>query len=119
MTNLEILHLDCDTPAFVYDEKCLARSVSAIAAAAGKSNCRLLYALKSFASADVLQALVAHVDGFATSSLYEARLARDLIGAQGTIHITTPGFRPDEIHTIVETCDYIAFNSLSQWERFG
>jgi len=119
MMNTEILYLDYDTPAFVYDEECLVRSVSAIAAAAGKSNCRLLYALKSFTSAEVLQVLVAHVDGFATSSLYEARLARDLIGAQGTIHITTPGFRPEEIGTIAETCDYIAFNSLSQWERFG
>ena len=99
-------------------EECLARSVSAIATAAGKSNCHLLYALKSFALADVLQVLAAHVDGFATSSLYEARLARDLIGTQGTIHITTPGFRPDEIGTIAEICDYIAFNSLSQWERF-
>ena len=118
MMNLEIVYLDYDTPAFVYDEGCLAQSASAIAAVAEKGNCRLLYALKSFASADVLQALVAHVDGFATSSLYEARLARDLIGARGTIHITTPGLRPDEIGTIVETCDYITFNSLSQWERF-
>jgi len=89
--NLEIVYLDYDTPAFVYDEGCLAQSVSAIAAVAEKSNCRLLYALKSFASVDVLQALVAHIDGFATSSLYETRLVRELIGSRRTIHITTPG----------------------------
>jgi len=118
MMSLETLYLDYDTPAFVYDEGCLTQSVSAIAAIAAKGDCRLLYTLKSFAFADVLRGLLTHVDGFATSSLYEARLARDLMSTRGTIHITTPGFRPDEIGTIADTCDYIAFNSLSQWEQF-
>ncbi len=118
MRILENSFQGCDTPAFVYDEKRLEQSVLTIAAAVEKSRCQLLYSLKSFTFSDVLQLLAAHVDGFSTSSLYEARLARDIIGAQGIIHITTPGFRPDEIATIAEVCDYIAFNSLPQWERF-
>jgi len=59
------------------------------------------------------------LDGFASSSLFEATLARELIANNGTVHITTPSFRPDEINDLAERCDYISFNSLSQWNRFS
>jgi carboxynorspermidine decarboxylase len=58
------------------------------------------------------------LDGFAASSLFEARLARDVLGHHGTVHITTPGFRHSEIPALDELCDYVAFNSLSHWRRF-
>lgn len=82
-----------------------------------KSSCGFLYAIKAFAITGCLQFIVPHVRGFAVSSLYEAKLAREVIRNQGSVHITTPGFRPDEIQEIGELCNYISFNSLSQWER--
>ena len=33
------------------------------------------------------------------------------------MHITTPGLRPGELDEIGALCDYVAFNSLGQWER--
>ena len=68
---------------------------------------------------DSLQVLAQHVDGFAASSPFEARLARELLGAPGSIHITSPGLRPNEMAEVASLCDYIAFNSLSQWERYS
>jgi carboxynorspermidine decarboxylase len=35
------------------------------------------------------------------------------------VHITTPGFRPNEIPRLNELCDYVALNSLSQLARFA
>ena len=60
-----------------------------------------------------------HLDGFAASSLFEARLARETLGADGSVHVTSPGLRPEELPELASTCDYIAFNSLSQWERYS
>jgi carboxynorspermidine decarboxylase len=37
---------------------------------------------------------------------------------KGTIHFVSPGIRPDEIDELTDTCDYITFNSLSQWGRY-
>lgn len=106
------------TPAFIYDSDALRHRCRGVVDAF--QHCGLpLFALKSSHSQDVLHLISSFVEGFAASSLFEARLARSVIGHKGTVHITTPGFRPDEIDEIAELCDYMAFNSLSQWERFG
>ena len=59
------------------------------------------------------------LEGFAVSSLYEARLARSMLGDGGSVHITTPGLRPNELDEIARLCDYIAFNSLGQWDSMS
>jgi carboxynorspermidine decarboxylase len=107
-----------ETPAFVYDEaaiECKLRLAEEIRAAAG---CKVLYTLKPFSIADALRLMAPALDGFAVSSLFEARLAREVLGNRGTVHVTTPGFRPSEIQVLDSLCDYVSFNSLSQWHRF-
>jgi len=108
-----------DTPAFMIDEGQLKQSAAFVGQVVSRAEARVVYALKAFANGRMLKILAQHVDGFAASSLYEARIARDLIQQGGSVHITTPGFRADEIETIARTCDFIAFNSTGQWERFG
>jgi carboxynorspermidine decarboxylase len=41
-----------------------------------------------------------------------------MLGPQQSVHLTTPGLRPDEVPALCELTDYIAFNSLPQWLRF-
>lgn len=106
------------TPAFVYDESQLFKAVKTLKHVAKQTSCKILFAIKSFASIDALNLIAPLLDGFASSSRFEATLARNILGANGTVHITTPGFRLDEIDYIAELCDYISFNSLSQWDRF-
>src|SRR5262249_54287407 len=67
----------------------------------------------------VLRLMRPRVDGFAASSLFEARLARAVLGDSGDLHMTTPGFRPHEISELDRLCTSIAFNSLSQFERLA
>lgn len=106
------------TPAFVYDEKAIDTILTQLRDIAKEIGCRVLFSLKSFAIVDALRLMAPMLDGFASSSLFEATLARDVIANNGTVHITTPSFRLDEINDLAETCDYISFNSLTQWDRF-
>ena len=118
-TATALVEAPIQTPAFVYDEAAIVGATESIAALARSAGARLLYALKPLSLPGVLDLMTPHVDGFAASSLYECRLAREILGARGTVHITTPGFRPGEMSVIGELCDYIAFNSLSQWTALG
>ena len=104
------------TPAFVYDERAVHRLLDYAAPLRNAGLCRLLFAIKSFSFAPALRVMAPRLDGFAVSSLYEARLARHVVGDAGSVHITTPGIRGDEADEIGSLCDYVSFNSLGQWE---
>ena len=104
------------TPAFVYDERVINHLLDYTVPLRVAGRCRVLFAIKSFSFAPALEVMAPRLDGFAASSLFEARLARDVIGDAGTVHITTPGLRGDELDEIGTLCDYVAFNSLNQWE---
>jgi carboxynorspermidine decarboxylase len=57
------------------------------------------------------------VDGFAASSLFEARLAREVAGETGSVYLTSPGLRPMEAAKLGRLCDHVVFNSLEQYAR--
>ena len=44
-------------------------------------------------------------------------IARDELQIRGSVHLTSPGLRPDEVGRISDFCDYLSFNSISQWLR--
>jgi carboxynorspermidine decarboxylase len=67
---------------------------------------------------DALRLMSPSLDGFAASSLFEAELVRKFLTTTGTLHLTTPGLKSDEIDKIADICDYISFNSLTQWDVF-
>lgn len=116
---LSDISLSLKTPAFLYDEGAILQAISDARQTIGQSHCQLLFPLKSFSISEALHSMAPLVDGFSVSSFFEAKLARDILGNHKSVHITTPGFRPDEIPIISELCDYISFNSLSQWERYN
>jgi len=105
------------TPAFVYEEEFIRHRCEHIRQIADRAGCRLLYSLKALTLPWVLELIGPHVQGFSASSLYESKIARDVLKAEGTVHLTTPGLRPDEVGKISEYCDYVSFNSISQWLR--
>ena len=106
-----------DTPAFVYDEEAIVQRCEYLRAMADRAGCQLLYSLKPLTFVEVLRLIAPYVDGFSVSSLFEADLARSVAGREGSVHLTTPGLRPDEIGRLAQLCDYISFNSISQWQR--
>ena len=88
-----------DTPALVYDEQRLKSLLDKGLACREIAGFKLLYAVKASALSDVLLHLSPQVDGFAVSSLFEARLVRSL-SPGSELHLTTPGIRPDEISEV-------------------
>ena len=107
------------TPALVYDAAELKKDLCVIRPILEASGASLLYALKACSIHEVVRSTTALVDGFACSSLFEARLSDDVLRGDGSIHFASPGMRPDELEAIAKYCDYVSFNSLPQWERHG
>ena len=118
-TSLVALERVIETPAFVYDEIAIDGLLDSIEPIKGATTCKVLFSLKAFSFVDALEVMLPRLDGFAVSSLFEARLAREILRGRGTVHITTPGLRPEEIDKIAELCDHVSFNSLGQLRRFG
>lgn len=107
-----------ETPAFVYDEEQLIEDAKLSLAAIDGDRTHLLFAMKSFSIVGGLTAVARVVDGFHASSLFEARLARSVLGAGRVVHFTSPGIRPADADEIFDLCELVSFNSLSQWESF-
>lgn len=106
------------TPAFIYDADTIADACRRFRGLSDAVGCCPLFSLKSFSFVDAVRRIVPPLGGLAASSLFEARLARDVIGDRGTVHLTTPGLRTQDIGPLAKLCDYISFNSLSQCQRF-
>jgi carboxynorspermidine decarboxylase len=112
------------TPVFLYDESRILRQLGLLAAIREQSGARILYSIKALPFTGVLDLVRPRVDGFSASSLFEARLASEVLrrpasgtSRRGSLHITTPGLRADEIGELARLCDCISFNSLEQGRR--
>ena len=107
-----------ETPAFIYDESGIVRLLERAAEIRERTGCRALFAVKSFCFRDALELMTPYLDGFSVSSLFEAKLARSVLGDRGTVHFTTPGLRPQDAAELGLLCDYVAFNSVGQWRAY-
>jgi len=106
------------TPAFVYDEAVIIARLAALSDVRSDSGCKILYSIKAAPLSGLLQTITEYVDGFSASSLFECQIAREIIKGKGSIHITSPGLREDDVKSIVNYADYISFNSMSQWQQY-
>jgi carboxynorspermidine decarboxylase len=115
------------SPAFVIDEEELNRSLDVLAKLKSQCGVNVLYSIKALPLSAVMEIALPFIDGFSVSSLFEARLASevlrqgsiDVLPEQGSIHLTTPGLRPDEFDELSLLCSHISFNSLTQYQRYG
>lgn len=115
---IEKANLD-STPAFVIDENRLIKNLSDLTELKRQSGCQVLYSMKALPFGMVLNLTKKYLDGLSVSSLFEARLAKEILGDTGHIHISTPGLRDDEFNQILELCSHISFNSICQYQRLA
>src|SRR5579885_930037 len=92
-------------------------AIAAGPAAARAGGLKVLYSIKACAVAEVLRRIAPHVDGFSASSLFEARLSREVLGGGGEVHVTSPAYAPAELEELARHADHINFNSIPQYER--
>ena len=109
---------EVETPALVYDQLKLETLLNYGLAAREKAGVKLLYAVKAVAIYDVLKLFEPQLDGFAVSSLFEARFIKDHF-PKSSIHFTSPGIRPDEALELSSLSDFVSFNSRTQVLRYG
>ena len=107
-----------NTPALIHDERKLEALLDCALAGQQRADYKLLYAVKATALSDVLGHLAPRIDGFAVSSLFEARLIRNLF-AESEIHFTAPGIRSDEVSELSALCEFVSLNSPTQVQRYG
>lgn len=104
------------TPCYVVDEDLLTRNLKILDSVQRRAGCKILLAQKAFSMFSVYPLIRQYLCGAASSSLFEARLAREKMG--GEVHIYAPAYRDDEFDGIMKYSDHIVFNSFSQWDRF-
>ena len=107
------------SPAFVLDEAAVIDTLTQLASLRRQCDVKVLYAIKALPFSTVLEMAKPFVDGFSVSSLFEAQLAREILGGVGSIHLTTPGIRPDDWDEIAGLVTHISFNSLTQYQRYA
>ncbi|OQW76436.1 MAG: carboxynorspermidine decarboxylase [Proteobacteria bacterium ST_bin11] len=106
------------SPAFVLDEEQVLANLQPLQALRQATACKVLYSMKALPLSHLLSLIADQVDGISVSSLFEARLAREVLGgASVSVHLTSPGLRADEFIELSALCSHISFNSLSQYQR--
>ncbi len=105
------------SPAFIVDLDQVLANLQSLQALREASGCQILYSMKALPLAAVLVQLQGRVDGISVSSLFEARLAKEVLGEQAKLYLTTPGLRADEFAELGRLCTHISFNSLTQFQR--
>jgi carboxynorspermidine decarboxylase len=104
------------TPCYVVDTAALEENLRVLADVQEKAECKILLALKAFAMFSVFELARKYLAGVSASSLNEARFGFEEFGGQ--VHIVAPAYKSEEFSKLIKYCDYIIFNSFSQWHRF-
>jgi carboxynorspermidine decarboxylase len=118
MNILELKSQIPSSPAFIVNEDQIKTNLQSLLDLRQACDCRILYSMKALPLAPVLECLSA-MDGFSASSLFEARLAREVAAEDAHIHLTTPGLRKAEFAELSQLCSHISFNSLSQYQNLA
>jgi carboxynorspermidine decarboxylase len=104
------------TPCYVVDTSLLRANLETLADIRKRGGCRILLALKGFAMWSAFEMVGQYLDGATSSSLHEARLAREELGLE--VHSYLPAYRDDEFGQFLDICDHMVFNSIAQWHKF-
>lgn len=105
------------SPCFLLDETALMRNLAVIDRVRREAGVEIIVALKACAMWSIFPQLAAHSDGATASSVAEARLVYEEYGSRA--HTYAPVYTEREFPEIIKYSDYITFNSLTQFDRFG
>ncbi len=105
-----------ESPSWVIDLDGLEANLITLKSVADRSGCKVLIALKGFATWSTFGLVQKYLSGATSSAVHEAMLAREKIGKE--VHAYAPAYSESDMASLVTLCDHLVFNSLSQWERF-
>ncbi|RUO39379.1 carboxynorspermidine decarboxylase [Aliidiomarina taiwanensis] len=114
--NSPFLSADIPSPCYVLDEAKLRRNLELMKHVQEQSGAEIILALKGFSMWSSFPLVKQYLAGCTASSIWEAELAADTFG--GEVHAYSPAYKASEMPRLLELCQHISFNSLSQFERF-
>ena len=110
-----------ETPVFIYDLRRLKERLDLFGEIHRISGVKVLYSIKAQPHAGLLRWIGPKVRGFSVSSLFEARLAREVTIEQGLLdhplHLTSPGLKLQDLEALKSLDVTISYNSLEQLQR--
>ncbi|HEY4241991.1 MAG TPA: carboxynorspermidine decarboxylase [Kofleriaceae bacterium] len=104
-----------ETPCFITDLGALEANLQVLRDMQARAGCTILLALKGFAQWSTFPLVRRYLAGATSSSVAEARLAREELGGQ--VHAYAPAYSDGEMAELVTLADHIVLNSPAQWRR--
>ena len=104
------------TPAYIIDGLQLEKNLQLLQQVEAASGAHILLAQKCYSVYQTYPLIGKYISGCTASGLYEARLGYEEMGKEN--HIFSPAYLDNEFDEILQICDHISFNSVSQWEKF-
>ncbi len=105
------------SPCYVIDEGRLRNNLSLIRHVSQASGAEIILAFKGFAMWGVFPIIREYINGAAASSVNEARLCFEEIGAPA--HTYSPVFRESDFDSIMKYSSHVTFNSLAQYRKYS
>ncbi|MHB8110609.1 MAG: carboxynorspermidine decarboxylase [Syntrophorhabdaceae bacterium] len=114
---LEIAAGGLRTPVYVIDERLVEENMRILRYVKDRTGCRILHALKAYASFATFGVMTPYLDGVCASGLYEAQLGREEFCKE--VHTFSAAYRKDEIRKILKFSDFVIFNSFHQVDLYA
>jgi carboxynorspermidine decarboxylase len=114
---LSIARGGVETPSYLLDETLIEENMQIMRYVKDRTGCKVLHALKSYATFATFPMMSRYLDGTCASGLNEARLGYEEFKKE--VHTFGAAFREKEIRQILKYSDSIIFNSFYQLEKYG
>jgi carboxynorspermidine decarboxylase len=105
------------TPVYLLDETLIEENMRIMSYVKDRTGCKILHALKAYASFATFPMMSRYLDGTSSSGLYEAKLGYEEFGKE--VHTFGAAYKEQEIRRILKYSDSIIFNSFYQLAKFG
>ena len=105
------------TPCYVIDEEALIHNLEILQRMEKETGCHVLLAQKAFSNYKTYPLISKYISGTTASGIFEAKLAHEeMPGSQ--VHVFSPAYKDEDMDELLDICDHIVFNSISQWKHF-
>jgi len=114
---LDIAKGDMATPVYLLDETLIEENMRIMQYVKDRTGCRMLHALKAYASFATFPMMRRYLDGVCASGLHEARLGSEEFKKE--VHTFAAAYSGKEIARTLKYSDVIIFNSFHQLQEYG
>ena len=114
---LRIADSAIETPVYLVDETLIEENMRIMRYVKDRTGCRILHALKAYASFATFPVMSRYLDGTSASGLNEARLGHEKFGKE--VQTFGAAYREEEIPQILKYSSAIIFNSFYQLQKYG